>query len=369
MKMIIDMVWLLVVIVSGYIAIQMSLYVAGSQGVILSSLAGIVVFVISVCLLAVIVLFVTDRLLPRAGAGTFISDDNGVRFDTDNGAESFLWDDLVKIEITTNDKGPLEEDVFWHFFDGRHNEKITIPQGQKKNKIIKNAVKKRFHSSDDLKMDLALGSCLNKRFVIWQSIDFEAGTSVSDQDANNGIGELKVERNLNQNHWVSFFIVVLALLCYGGYFLFNKYNPETTLWDGMFEVSVELFGLSLIGIMGIYLLSSFELRRFQQAHPSIDSDEALAALKPVVKRCMWLALLVIILIALSFGFLAMIADHHGGKSGMVAAVVLTAVSLVFSQWYDPQEKAFKQIPCTDTELEIEVLAVFNSWEKDLFPKF
>lgn len=369
MKILIEMLWFVVLIVSGYLAVQIGLHVADSHGVFLSGLAGIVAFIISVAILASLVWFVTDRIMPKDSAGKFSSDDEGARYDSDNGTVSFLWDDLVKIEINTNDKGPLEEDVFWCFFDGSNDEKVIIPQGLKKDKSIIKAVKRRFHSSNDLKMDLAIGCCQNKRHIIWQAMDFEEGPIASERHLNQAIEVVNKGREVSQNNWVTFFIVLLALACYGGYFLFNKFNPDSTLWDGVYQSSIELFGLSLIGIMGIYLYSASELKRFQRAYPSIDSEQAVEALKPVVKRCMWLALFAIVFIALSFGLLAMVADVHGGKSGMIAGVVLTAVSLVFSQWYDPQEKAFKQMPCTDEQLERKLQVILNSWEKDLLPKF
>ena len=210
-----------------------------------------------------------------------------------------------------------------------------------------------------------MGIALFVRLLLW-FVDSDSVFQETDE-ASESLG--LEHRSVAQNNWVALLIVLLALVSYGGYYLFNQFNPETTLWDGLKEHSVELFALALIGIMAVYLMSAFNLRQFRKRHPEINSEQALDELKPVVRRCMWLALSAIGFIVVGFGALAMLSDFYGGKSGMIAGVILTVVSVVFSQWYDPQEKAFKQIRCIDPNLELEVQMIFNSWEKNLIPKF
>lgn len=367
MKYIMEAIWTMVFLLAGTLGVKVAIYLSAESGIFLSGLGGLATFVVALAVMALVVWSITDRLIAQASVGQFTSDESGVRFENEHGVVKFKWDDLSKIEILTNDKGPLEEDTFWVFHDQVQNKTITIPQGKKKDKSIKKAVMARYHSSDEMRIDMAMASATDKRFLIWQSL--HASTATEKHAPKGLVNEVGMQREVAQNNWVVGIIVLLASVSYGTYFLVKQHYPDFDVWDGLAGHSIELFGLTLIAQMTAYLYAANDLKRFQMKHPSIDNTEALDGFKTLVRRHMKLALFLIVLLMLCFLFLAMVADHFGGKSAFFAAVALTITSVVFSQWYDPQEKNFKQIPCTDTTLEYEVQAVITSWQKDLWPKF
>ncbi|WP_107496719.1 hypothetical protein [Thalassobius sp. I31.1] len=88
---------------------------------------------------------------------------------TADGGTRFSLDDVVKIEIETNDRGPVEEDLFWYFtlFDGsRHEVAGSAAQGDTIFDLLAT-----FPGVDYEKVIKASSSTICDHFLIWQKRD------------------------------------------------------------------------------------------------------------------------------------------------------------------------------------------------------
>jgi hypothetical protein len=83
----------------------------------------------------------------------------------DGGAYVSL-DDLVKLEIVTNDRGPAEDDVFW-VLSHRNGEPIAIPASAKGSDLLFDAFA-ALKGVDFETAVRAMGSTENARFLIWE---------------------------------------------------------------------------------------------------------------------------------------------------------------------------------------------------------
>jgi hypothetical protein len=75
-------------------------------------------------------------------------------------------DDLVKLEIVTNDRGPAEDDVFW-VLSHRNGEPIAIPASAKGSELLFDAFA-ALKGVDFEAAVRAMGSTENARFLIWE---------------------------------------------------------------------------------------------------------------------------------------------------------------------------------------------------------
>ena len=78
-----------------------------------------------------------------------------------------VWSDVTKIEITTNDRGPWDEDFWWLFFVLGREEPIAIPQGAKGNEKIFDVLEQFFDNVNMKEIQRALGSTSNAVFSVW----------------------------------------------------------------------------------------------------------------------------------------------------------------------------------------------------------
>jgi hypothetical protein len=89
---------------------------------------------------------------------TFLTGGQGARIPMDN---------VVKIEIETNDLGPFEEDVFWMFYQ-KGGAPVSIPNGAVGSEQLIDALVE-FPGADNKKVIEAMGSTANNRFLIWHN--------------------------------------------------------------------------------------------------------------------------------------------------------------------------------------------------------
>lgn len=82
-------------------------------------------------------------------------------------AEIIPWQQVVKIEILTTDKGPWEEDVWWLFHLADVDEPIGIPQGARNHNDIFKVLDEKFENVDMDVMFAGLVSVDNALFRIW----------------------------------------------------------------------------------------------------------------------------------------------------------------------------------------------------------
>lgn len=366
-----EFIWVLVGLLSGYIAFQSALYFSHHHDMLFTGIYVVGVFILCSVVLGGLVWFIFERQRFKKPLVVFHNNPEGAVFEVEDGASiEFLWSDIKQIEIITTDKGPFEEDAWWSFYSQELNAPIIIPQGDKhKNKII-SAVTEHFEGSDEYKMQQAIMHCFNDRFVIWQAPGFNLPTS-----RESFFHELapqsndQTERHLHKNTWVGAVFIIMIFLVFGGYLLVQMFAPQKTLMNDLALLAFPVFVIAQIAEVMVYIYSAYLLQSFLNKHPKITGQASLEALKPVVRRCMILALVFIGFFLLSMLCLAMIFMHWGSVYGTISSVILGLVAIIFPQWYDPKEKGFKQIECTDPMLENELQTIFNSWEKDGLPKF
>jgi hypothetical protein len=82
-------------------------------------------------------------------------------------AQLIPWQQVVKIEILTTDKGPWEEDVWWLFYLANVDDPIAIPQGANNHNELFNVLEKHF---TDVNMDTLFAGMVsvdNALFNVW----------------------------------------------------------------------------------------------------------------------------------------------------------------------------------------------------------
>jgi len=82
-------------------------------------------------------------------------------------AQLIPWQQVVKIEILTTDKGPWEEDVWWLFHLADVDEPIGIPQGAENNKDLFDVLEKYFTGADMEALFAGMVSVDNALFKVW----------------------------------------------------------------------------------------------------------------------------------------------------------------------------------------------------------
>lgn len=110
------------------------------------------------------------RIRPRTGGqGVVEIDERQVTWLTGEGGTRFSLDDVVRIDIETNDRGPFEDDMFWIFtlHDGSRHE---VSGGAADGESIFDALS-AFSGVNFENVIRASSSTDNARFAIWQKGD------------------------------------------------------------------------------------------------------------------------------------------------------------------------------------------------------
>lgn len=82
--------------------------------------------------------------------------------------ESISWSKLDAVLIETNDKGPLEPDVFWLLITKDMSSGCVIPQGATGEKELLKEMQTRLPDFDNEMLIKAIGSTSNQKFLIWE---------------------------------------------------------------------------------------------------------------------------------------------------------------------------------------------------------
>ncbi|MGB0969107.1 MAG: hypothetical protein ACPGUX_13055 [Halocynthiibacter sp.] len=110
------------------------------------------------------------RIVRRTGgAGVVEVVEREFSWFTAQGGTRFSLDDVVKIEIETNDQGPFAEDLFWYFTlsDGNRHEVLgSAAEGQSIFDLLSG-----FPGVDYEKVIKASSSTICDHFLIWQKRD------------------------------------------------------------------------------------------------------------------------------------------------------------------------------------------------------
>ena len=103
---------------------------------------------------------------PLKGAGVVEVKEREVGYLSPEGGAFISLDDLTKLEIVTNDRGPVEDDVFW-VLSHRGGEPIAIPASAKGSELLFDAFA-ALKGADFETAVRAMGSTQNARFLIWE---------------------------------------------------------------------------------------------------------------------------------------------------------------------------------------------------------
>lgn len=103
---------------------------------------------------------------PLKAAGVVEVTEREVGYLSPEGGAYVSLDDLVKLEIVTNDRGPAEDDVFW-VLSHSGGEPIAIPASAKGSELLFDAFA-ALQGVDFEKAVRAMGSTQNARFLIWE---------------------------------------------------------------------------------------------------------------------------------------------------------------------------------------------------------
>lgn len=103
---------------------------------------------------------------PLKGAGVVEVKEREVGYLSPDGGAFVSLDDLTKLEIVTNDRGPVEDDVFWVL---SHNggTPITFPASAKGSELLFDTFA-ALKGVDFEKAVRAMSSTQNARFLIWE---------------------------------------------------------------------------------------------------------------------------------------------------------------------------------------------------------
>ena len=103
---------------------------------------------------------------PLKGVGVVEVKEREVGYLSPDGGAFVSLDDLTKLEIVTNDRGPVEDDVFWVL---SHNggEPVAIPASAKGSELLFDAFA-ALKGADFENAVRAMSSTQNARFLIWE---------------------------------------------------------------------------------------------------------------------------------------------------------------------------------------------------------
>ena len=103
---------------------------------------------------------------PVKAVGVVEVKEREVGYLTPEGGAFVSLDDLVKLEIVTNDRGPMEDDVFW-ILTHRGGDPVAIPASAKGSDLLFDAFA-ALPKVDFEQAVRAMGSTENARFLIWE---------------------------------------------------------------------------------------------------------------------------------------------------------------------------------------------------------
>lgn len=78
------------------------------------------------------------------------------------------WSALTKVVIRTTDEGPLRPDVFWEFYAGTSQVRLSFPQGATGEEEVLGALEAKLPGFRYNEFIRAMGSASNATFVVWE---------------------------------------------------------------------------------------------------------------------------------------------------------------------------------------------------------
>ena len=123
-----------------------------------------------------------------------------------------------------------------------------------------------------------------------------------------------------------------------------------------------------VAAVGVSLASAASLQRFVAAHPAIADRATLDQYKTLVRRQMYLALGMLVL--LGAGILAGLAlIHRQGLAALGAVLAANVVVFLFGMLHRRSERRVRSLPAGSPELDDEYQRVSTSWVKKAVPDF
>ncbi len=176
------------------------------------------------------------------------------------------------------------------------------------------------------------------------------------------------DQRLYTTHWIEIMAILMVLVVFLGALMIQYFSADEFNLTPLRELSFPLFVISIMVEIFIILRSHALVTGYLVETPTIDDVDDLDRLKPVVARCMYMALVFIVFMLLSILFAGFTLFNWGTVIDIITGFLL-ALAAGLLNWYAPYEKQLKQIRANNALLDEELEQILQSWHNDLLPKF
>ncbi|ABD79967.1 hypothetical protein [Saccharophagus degradans] len=162
--------------------------------------------------------------------------------------------------------------------------------------------------------------------------------------------------------------IAMVILIYAAYIFLHTTNAELGALAYVKTVSFEVFILCDVGIVLLILYNKKLIDIFLLEHPTIENKQSLERLKPIVRTNMYSSLFLLLFLALGSLTAIMAILNHDLIKGVIVAI-LSVITAIIINWYNPSERKVKHIETEDEQLEKELNAILQCWMHKPFPNF
>ena len=152
--------------------------------------------------------------------------------------------------------------------------------------------------------------------------------------------------------------VIMVIMIHFGYIFLYESGVDQGFLFAVSEISFEVLVLSEVGIMSVLFHNKGKVDSFLKKYPKIENRAAINELKPILRTNMYSSLLVFVLLATGSLSAIMTIINDTFVTSLIVLALVVAASAAFRR-YTPSEQALKQIECSDSELEKELICQYT----------
>ncbi len=164
------------------------------------------------------------------------------------------------------------------------------------------------------------------------------------------------------------FSIIMVVVIYAGYIYVSATGEESEFLSYLKNISFQVFFLCELGMVCLIFYNKKQLEDFWCRFSSIDSRHSLECLKPIVRTNMYSSLFMLVFLGLG-SLTAIMSILNFGLIKSVVVGVLSVVTAILIQWYNPSEQKIKHIKCSNESLAQELDDILQCWMHKPLPNF